>query len=54
MCDDTEDTDERTKEKIGDLKAIGDNMARRLGAVKYMECDIVAQYESKEVFDEVS
>ncbi|KAH7010327.1 hypothetical protein EDB80DRAFT_573760, partial [Ilyonectria destructans] len=37
---------------VSDYKALGEAMARRVGAVKYLECDILSQLRLKDVFDE--
>jgi cell division control protein 42 len=54
-CDYDEDSDSvrRVVTNISDYKAMGEAIARRVGAVKYLECDIISQYRLKDVFDEV-
>lgn len=39
---------------LGDMKSFGKGLAKKLGAVKYMECDISAMHGVKDVFDEVA
>ena len=41
-------------EKLGDATAFGKKLARHLGAVKYMECDVSTREGVNEVFAEVS
>ena len=43
----------RLQERGEDYTSMGESMAERLGAVKYVECDNVTQHRLKEVFDEV-
>ncbi|KAH7120495.1 ras family-domain-containing protein [Dactylonectria macrodidyma] len=38
--------------RVSDYKALGEAMARRVGAVKYLECDILSQLQLKDVFNE--
>ncbi|OAQ74397.1 cell division control protein 42 [Purpureocillium lilacinum] len=55
-CDVDEESPSMKRMNLHDLngsEALGEAMARRLGAVNYMECDIVSQYRLKGVFDEV-
>jgi cell division control protein 42 len=52
--------DESVKEKLSKQKMVpvsrsdGEQMARQLGAVKYVECSALTQFKLKDVFDEVS
>ena len=52
--------DDAVKDKLAKQKMVpvskqdGENMARQLGAVKYVECSALTQYKLKDVFDEVS
>ena len=51
--------DDQVKEKLAKQKMVpvskqdGENMARALGAVKYVECSALTQFKLKDVFDEV-
>jgi hypothetical protein len=44
----------RLQERREDHTSIGESMAERLGAVKYIECDTVTQHHLKEVFNELT
>ena len=39
---------------LGDKEAFGKRLAKKLGAVKYVECDISSMHGVKDVFDEVA
>jgi cell division control protein 42 len=51
--------DESVREKLAKQKMTpvsrsdGEQMARALGAVKYVECSALTQFKLKDVFDEV-
>lgn len=47
--------DKLSKQRMTPVKReAGEQMAKELGAVKYVECSALTQYKLKDVFDEVS
>ena len=54
LRDDPQVLNKLAKQKMQPItKEQGEEMARRLGAVKYVECSALTQYKLKDVFDEV-
>jgi hypothetical protein len=52
--DSTKNSPWQANVNLGDMKSFGERLAKKLGAVKYMECDICAMHGVKDVFDEVA
>lgn len=55
MREDNAVKDKLSKQRMTPVKReAGEQMAKELGAVKYVECSALTQYKLKDVFDEVS